>query len=180
MSQELSYKKIKNAFDKSKITPETESSIQENIDNLGNGIKTMILDSVGRLQGKKKRPDIDSIFDFLSKTVATNIDKDALADSISQLITLKVLVNKKTPNDYDSLHLSNVDQIEIEPTPETTSDKIDDDSVQTLTPNTPKETPQFPIQTETPLLQNVKEIPNPSSQPKKITFEQFETLLHVT
>ena len=58
-------------------------------------------------------------------------------------ITLKVLVNKKIPNGYDSLYLSNVDQREIEPTPETKSDKKDDDSVQTLTPNNPKETPQI-------------------------------------
>ena len=63
----------------------------------------MILDSIDKLRGKKKRTDIDSIFAFLSKRVATNIDKNALADSISQLITLKVLVNKKTPNGYDSL-----------------------------------------------------------------------------
>ena len=69
---------------------------------------------------------------------------------------LKVLMNKKTPNGYNSLYLRNVDQREIEPTPETKSDKIDDDSAQTLTPDSPKETPQFPIQTETPLLQNVK------------------------
>ena len=96
---------------------------------------------------------------------------------MSQLITLEVLVNKKIPNGFNSLCLSNVDQREIKPTPETKSDKIDDDSVQTLTPNTPKETPQFPIQTETPLLQNVKQIPKPSSQQKTLTFEQFETLL---
>ena len=106
MSHELSDKEIKNGFDKSKTTPETESSIEENSDNLDNGIKTMILDSIDKLRGKKKRQDIDSIFDFLSKTVATNIDKDTLADSISQLITLKVLVNKKTPNGYDSLYQS--------------------------------------------------------------------------
>ena len=49
----------------------------------------MILDSIDKLRGKKKRPYIDSIFDILSKTVATKIDKDTLADSISQLITLK-------------------------------------------------------------------------------------------
>ena len=79
--------------------------------------------------------------------MATNIDKDTLADSISQLITLKV-----TPNGYDSLYLSNIDQREIEPTSETKLDKIDDDPVQTLTPRTRKETPQIPIQTETPLL----------------------------
>ena len=105
----------------------------------------MTLDSIDKLRGKRKRPDIDSLFDFLSKTVATIIDKDILTDSILQLITLKLLVNKKTPNDYDSLYLSNIDQREIEPTAETKSNKIDDNSVQTLTLNTPKETPHFPI-----------------------------------
>ena len=77
MSQELSDKEINNAFDKLNITPETESSIKENSDNLDNGIKTMILDRIYKLRGKKKRPDIDSIFDFLSKPVATNIDKNS-------------------------------------------------------------------------------------------------------
>ena len=81
------------------------------------------------MRGKKKRPVIDSIFDFLSKTVATNIDKDTLADSILQLITIKLLVNKKTPNGYDSLYLSNIDQTEIEPTSETKTNKTDDNSV---------------------------------------------------
>ena len=94
--------------------------------------------------------------------VATNIDKDTLADSISQLITLKVLVNQKTQNGYDSLYLSKVDQREIQPTPETKSDKTDDDSVETFTPNTSNEIPQFAIQTEAPLLQNVKQIRKPS------------------
>ena len=130
----------------------------------------MILESIDKLRGKKKRPDIDSIFNFLSKTEATNIDKDTPTDSISQLITQKVLVNKKTPNDYDSLYLSNFDQREIEHTPETKSDKKDEESVQKLIPNTPKETPQFPIQSEIPLLQNVKQIPQPLAQQKTLTF----------
>ena len=50
MSQEVSEKEIKNAFDKSKITPETERSIKENSDNLDDGIKTMILDSIVKLR----------------------------------------------------------------------------------------------------------------------------------
>ena len=70
----------------------------------------MILKSIDKLRGKKKCSDLDSIFDFLSKTVATNIDKDTLTDSISQLITQKVLVNKKTPNGSDSLYLSNFEK----------------------------------------------------------------------
>ena len=130
----------------------------------------MILESIDKLRGKKKRPDIDSIFNFLSKTEATNIDKDTPTDSISQLITQKVLVNKKTSNHYDSLYLSNFDQREIEHTPETKSDKKDEESVQKLIPNTPKETPQFPIQSEIPLSQNVKQIPQPLAQQKTLTF----------
>ena len=144
MSQELSDKEISNAFDKLK-RPETERSIKENNGNLDNGIKTMILDSIDKLREKKKRPDIDSIFGFLSKTMVTNIDKDTPTDSISQQITQNVLVNKKTPNGYDSLYLRNFDQREIEHTRETKSDKKDDDSVQALTPNTQKETSQFPV-----------------------------------
>ena len=71
------------------------------------------------------------------------------------------------------MYLSKVDQREIESTP----DKIDDDSVQTLTPSTPIQTPQIPIQTETPLLQNVKQIPEPLAQQKTLSFEEFETLI---
>ena len=39
MSQELSDKEISIAFDKLKTTPETEGSINENSNNLDNGIK---------------------------------------------------------------------------------------------------------------------------------------------
>ena len=77
----------------------------------------------------------------------------------------------------DSLYLRNFDRREIEHTPGTKSDKKDNDSVQTLSPKTPKETPQFPIQLEVPLLKNFKQIPKPSAQQKTRTFEQFETLL---
>ena len=91
MSQKLFDKEISITFDKLKITPESDSSIKENSNSINNGIKTMVLDRIDKLQGKKKRPDIDSIFDFLSKTMATNIDKDTLTDSISQLITQKYL-----------------------------------------------------------------------------------------
>ena len=75
------------------------------------------------------------------------------------------------------MYLSNFDRREIEHTPGTKSDKKDDDSVQTLTPKTPKETPQVPIQSEVPSLQNFKQIPKPSAQLKTLTFEQIETLL---
>ena len=101
MSQELCDKEISIAFDKLKIMSEAESSIKEKSNDLDNGIKTMILDSIDKLLVIKKHPDIDFFFFFLyflSKTVATNFDKDTLTDSTSQQITEKVLVNKNTPN----------------------------------------------------------------------------------
>ena len=76
MPQELYVIEISNAFDKLKTAPETENSIKENSRNIDNGIKTMILDSMDKFRGKKICPDIDAIFDFLSKMVGTNIDKD--------------------------------------------------------------------------------------------------------
>ena len=55
----------------------------------------MILGSRDKLQSNL---DKDSIFDFLSKMVATKFDKDAPTESISQLITLEVFVNKMILN----------------------------------------------------------------------------------
>ena len=76
MPQELYVIEISNAFDKLKTAPETENSIKENSRNIDNCIKTMILDSMDKFRGKKICPDIDAIFDFSSKMVGTNIDKD--------------------------------------------------------------------------------------------------------
>ena len=71
-----------------------ERRIKENSNDLENALKTMILDSIDKLWGKKKHPNVDSTFDFLSKTEATNIDKDTLTDFISQLLTPEVIVTK--------------------------------------------------------------------------------------
>ena len=53
MSQELSEKEITNAFEKLNITSEKENPIKENIDDLNNALKIMILDSVNKLWVKK-------------------------------------------------------------------------------------------------------------------------------
>ena len=97
MSQEWTHK-ITDAFEKPKLIPEKESPIKENSNHLNDVLETMILGSRDKLQSKKKRLDKDSIFDFLSKMVATKFDKDAPAEFISQLITLEVFVNKMILN----------------------------------------------------------------------------------
>ena len=65
MSQELSNKEISNALEKLKIPPKTESSIKENSDNLDNALKTMILDTIDKLRGKKETPRYRFYFSFL-------------------------------------------------------------------------------------------------------------------
>ena len=71
--------------------------------------------------------------------MATNIDKDTLTYSISELTTLKVLIIKNNPNDYDYLYLNSVNQIEIDLTLETRPLEIDDDPVKSTTaPSTSK------------------------------------------
>ena len=99
------------------------------------------------------------VADFLS------IDKDTVTDFTLQLITLKVLVNKKTAIGYDSLCLGNVDNREIEPTPETKSDKIDGDFV------------KYTILSSKNINTIVTQIHKPSAQQEILTFEKFETLL---
>ena len=167
MSQELSEKEITNAFEKLDISPEMESPIKGNSDDLNNALKTMVLDSINKSRAEKKRPDIDSNSDFLSKMVADflSIDKDSVADFTLQLITLKALVNKKTAIGYDFLCLSNVDNREIEPTPETKSDKIDGDFVKYTTLSSKNRNTI------------VTQIHKPSPQQEILTFEKFETLL---
>ena len=56
MSQKLSNKEISNALEKLNITPKTESSNKENSDDLDNVLKTMILNTINKLQGKKETP----------------------------------------------------------------------------------------------------------------------------
>ena len=57
--------------------------------------KPKILEAIDHLKGisQNKRPDVDSIFDFITRT--TNITKEALADIITDLIKQNIIINKK-------------------------------------------------------------------------------------
>lgn len=58
MSQKLSDKKSCNAFEKLKITPQAEIPIKGNSGNLDHTLKTMILNSIYKLQGKIRNAQI--------------------------------------------------------------------------------------------------------------------------
>ena len=47
------------------------------------------------IREKRKRPDTNTIYEYLKKTEASNIDKETLGNIISELINQKILGNKK-------------------------------------------------------------------------------------
>ena len=94
MSQEPTEKKISTALEKLTITNDLEKN-WENTETFSS-FKPKILCVIDRIKEKKKRPDIDSIYDYLSRTEASNIDKVTIELILNELVKENVLVNKKT------------------------------------------------------------------------------------
>ena len=88
MSQEPTEKEISTALEKLTITNENTETFSS--------FKPKILCTIDRIKEKKKRPDIDSIYDYLSRTGASNIDKVTIELILNGLVKENVLVNKKT------------------------------------------------------------------------------------
>ena len=61
------------------------------------------MEAIDHLRGiSHKRPDVDSIFDFITRKTASNITKKALADIITDLVKQNIIINKKSINGRDS------------------------------------------------------------------------------
>ena len=72
--------------------------------------KPKILEAIDHLKGiSHKRPDVDSIFDFITRTTASNITKEALADIITDLVKQNIIINKKSINGWDSFRRNTLD-----------------------------------------------------------------------
>ena len=56
-----------------------------------------ILNAITHINKNKKRADIDAIFEYISKSVASNIDREFLNASVIKLVDNNVLQNEKTP-----------------------------------------------------------------------------------
>ena len=78
-----------------KKTSNYHSDINANI-NISH-FKPKILEAIDHLKGiSHKRPDVDSIFGFITRPTASNITNEALADIITDLIKQYIIINKKT------------------------------------------------------------------------------------
>ena len=113
MSQDPTEKEISTAREKLVITNDLEKTRESTKTSL---FKPMILRTIDWIKEKKKLPDIHSIYDYLSKMNAFNIEKVSIELILNDLIKENVLLNKKTslgdsfrrintpPNLVNSLH----------------------------------------------------------------------------
>ena len=97
MSEEPTEKEISTALKKLTITNDLEKTTE-----ISSLFKSKILCVIDQIKEKKKRPDIDSIYDYLSRTEASNIDKISIELILNELVKENVVVNKKTTSLGDS------------------------------------------------------------------------------
>ena len=94
-------KDISNAFDKVKITRD-----ERKIDDVGEEtlslFKPKIFNAIDQIKQKKKRTDLNTIYEYLSKTEASNTDNQLIETILTNLVETNIIVNRKTPKGFDS------------------------------------------------------------------------------
>ena len=81
---------MNSAFEKLRIaSAESDRNISDKLDIL----KPKILEAINQIRQKKKRPDTDSIYDFITRTCTTNITKELVELVIEDLIIQNVIFN---------------------------------------------------------------------------------------
>ena len=64
--------------------------------------KQKISSTIDQIKQKKKRPDLNTIYEYLSKTEASNTNKQLIETILSNLVETNIIVNRKTPKGFDS------------------------------------------------------------------------------
>ena len=82
------------AFEKMAITPKI---IHDDVNNSHSHFEEKIFQTIHHLkEASHKRADIDSIFDFINKSTASNITKESLEEIIINLVNKNLTINKKS------------------------------------------------------------------------------------
>ena len=87
-------KDISNAFNNLKITRD-----ERKIDDVSD---ETLSDAIDQIKQKKKRPDLNTIYEYLSKIEASNTDKQLIETILASLVETNIIVNRKTPKVLDS------------------------------------------------------------------------------
>ena len=88
---------------------ESDRNCSNNLDIL----KPKILAATDQICQRKKRPDTESIYDFIARTCATNINKELIEVVIEELIAQNDIFNKKTAQGRDSFYKLNEKQVPL-------------------------------------------------------------------
>ena len=125
--EEASYDDINTAFNNlslnQSIITEITKSENESRDSVLSTFKPLVLSAIDILRNKKKRPDVDSSYDHIIKTQASNADRVLIESVVTNLMKENLIINKKTPSGFDSFFRNNAALNE-----ETMSSAIEDKS----------------------------------------------------
>ena len=97
------------ALEKLSILSDKSSSndvLNKESENLSNDtidiFKPLIISAIETIRGKSKRPECDAIYCHISKSEATNVDRDFIASVLNDLENQNVIYNKPTTQGHDS------------------------------------------------------------------------------
>ena len=97
--EKASYDDINSAFNNlslnHSIIKETTNSENESPDSVLSTFKPIVLSAIDILREKKKRPDVDSIYNHIIKTQASNADKLLIESVVTDLMKDNLIINKK-------------------------------------------------------------------------------------
>ena len=67
--------------------------------------KPAVLSAIKTIRNKEKRTDKESIFHYLTKSLASNIEVELLEHALTTLIENNLVINKKTRTGLSSFHI---------------------------------------------------------------------------
>ena len=87
-----------NAKENNQVTEATDDSLNTSINESLQLFKPEILNTIEIIKKKKKkRADIDTIHDYITRTEASNADKTLIENVVRELIRQNILINKNHP-----------------------------------------------------------------------------------
>ena len=108
MSLETSDKELATALERVSITNEITTINNENNVTI---LTQNVFDAIDCIRLNKKRPDLESISDYIKKTGVFEFDKDGIEKAISEQVKLNLIINKKTLQGLDSFYRTSRNEI---------------------------------------------------------------------
>ena len=155
---------LDDAKENNQVIEATDDSLNTSINESLQLFKPKILNAIEIIKDKKKkRADIDTIHDYITRTEASNADKTLIENVVRELIRQKILINKKTTQGLDSFKISkNVNQIS-----QTSSDQTIPDATQIMNATKTPDTEDIETAPNSPLILN--DILTPDTKIKQTT-----------